>query len=195
MNPATSYSLLSLLVNPTDQPGRQVAWARFVRLYTPVLLAWARNQGLQDATAADFVQEVFLRLANKLASYRPEEGHTFRAWLFTLVRNLYRDFCDTRCNRPLPGSGGLSGVDGGSQPDVAAEMDEREYRLRLTRQAMEVVRERFQPTTWEAFRLLAVEGLPVAEVAARLGISADAAHAGRSRVLAGLREELTEFLE
>jgi RNA polymerase sigma-70 factor (ECF subfamily) len=195
MFPATSYSLLNHLIEPVDPPARQAAWGRFVRLYSPVLLAWARKRGMQDALAADFAQEVFLRLATKLASYRPAEARPFRAWLFTLVRHLYRDFRAARCNRPLPGVDGLSRVGDGAEPDGAAEMDEREYRLRLTRRAMEVIRERFQPATWEAFRLLAVEGLPVAEVTARLGITADAAHAARSRVLAGLREELAEFLE
>jgi RNA polymerase sigma-70 factor (ECF subfamily) len=195
MSPVTSSTLLQRLTEPVDSVTRREAWARFVRLYTPVLLAWVRNQCRQDADAADFVQEVFLRLATRLPSYQREEGHTFRGWLFTLVRNLYRDFCAALGNRALPGAGGLSAVNDSPRPDVLAEMDEREYRLRLTRQAMALVRDQFQPTTWEAFRLSAVEGRPAAEVAAALGVSADAVHAARRRVLERLREELAEFLE
>jgi RNA polymerase sigma-70 factor, ECF subfamily len=195
MNPTTSHTLIQRLVAAPDTPSQEAAWARFIYLYTPVLLAWARNQGLQDADATDFVQEVLVRLAINLTHYKRVEGHSFRGWLFTLVRNLYRDFCNTRRNRPLPGPAGLSGVEGLAAADAIAEMDEHEYRLRLTRQALEGIRGQFQETTWEAFRRLAVEGLPVAEVTSALGITDDAAHAARRRVLERLREELEGFLE
>jgi RNA polymerase sigma-70 factor (ECF subfamily) len=195
MNPSTSLTLLQRLTEPAEKTARQEAWARFVRLYTPVLLAWVRNQGRQDADAADFVQEVFLRLTTRLPAYRRINGHSFRSWLFTLLRNLYRDHFAARRHRPLPGADGLSGVDDGTPPDPVQEMDEREYQLRLTRRALALIRDQFQPLTWEAFQRSAVEDRPVAEVAGALGLSADAVHAARRRVFERLREELGELLE
>lgn len=193
MGPNTSPTLLQRLATSDPVSGRE-AWMQFVGLYTPLLLAWARDQRLQDADATDLVQEIFVRLATKLPAYRRVEGHTFRSWLFTLVRNYYRDFRAARRNRALPGPDGLSAVEGPEPPDVVAEMDEREYRLRLTRRAMDVIRHEFRDQTWRAFELSVVRGLPVAAVASALDVTADAVHSACRRVLARLREELDGFL-
>jgi len=45
----TSPTLLEKL----REPNQGQAWARFVELYTPLLLAWARRIGLQPQDAAD----------------------------------------------------------------------------------------------------------------------------------------------
>jgi RNA polymerase sigma factor (sigma-70 family) len=192
----TSVTLLEKLCRRDDEAAWAEAWARFVRLYAPLLLAWARAHRLQDADAADFVQDVLMRLTVALPRYRRTEGHTFRGWLFTIVANLYRDFC-RKCRGGSPGAGAdaLAGVEGPVSSHVVAEMDEREYRLRLARQGMEVIRADFSETSWKAFQMLAVQGRPVAEVAEELGISADAAHAARRRVIDRLRELLADFLE
>ena len=152
-------------------------------------------QGLQDADAADFVQEVLLHLSRVLGEYQLIEGHRFRDWFFTVVRHLYRDFWRKQKNRQLPGSFGLSGIEEITSPDAVEEMDEREYQLRLTRQCLEVIRSDFSQQTWDAFRLLAVDGRPVEGVMSELGITADTAHSARRRVLERLREELADFLK
>jgi RNA polymerase sigma-70 factor (ECF subfamily) len=192
---STSLSLLQRLANPDNSSERDAAWARFAGLYTPLLLAWARKQGLQDADSADFVQEVLFHLSRVLHGYRRVEGHRFRDWLFTVVRHLYSDFRTQRKNRTLPGTDGLSGFEDTVAPDRVADMDEHEYRLRLTRRCLEMIQGDFTPLTWNAFRLLAVEGRPVAEVVSELGITDDAAHSARRRVVERIREELADFLE
>lgn len=189
----TSLTLLDHLVNPPSEPARQEAWARFVRLYAPLLLAWARAQRLQDADAANVVQEVLIQVFRKLPLYRRVEGYKFRGWLFTIARNKYQDFC--RQHRNPPGADGLSGVEGPVAPDAVAEMDEYEYRLRLVREALAVVRADFAPETLAAFELQAVRGRSPAEAAAELGVGAEAARSAWRRVVARLRDELGDFLE
>jgi RNA polymerase sigma-70 factor (ECF subfamily) len=192
---STSLSLLQRIVSPDNSSERDAAWAHFADLYTPLLLAWSLKQRLQDADAADFVQEVLLHLSRVLPEYRRVEGHRFRDWLFTVVRHLYSDFRTQRKNRTLPGTDGLSGFEDSVPPDLVADMDEHEYRLRLTRRCLEMIQGDFTPLTWNAFRLLAVEGRPVAEVVSELGITDDAAHSARRRVVERIREELADFLE
>src|SRR5262245_6236650 len=61
----TSDSLLHRLRHPSDGE----AWARFIQLYTPVLHRWANRLGLQEADAADLVQDVFGLLLRKLPEF------------------------------------------------------------------------------------------------------------------------------
>jgi RNA polymerase sigma-70 factor, ECF subfamily len=93
----TSLSLLERLRRPDDQE----AWARFVRLYVPLLLHWAGRHGLQPADAADLTQEVLVRLTGLLPSYQRGEGQTFRGWLLRVTQNQCHDFRrhDFRCAR------------------------------------------------------------------------------------------------
>ncbi len=70
------------------------AWTEFVRDYAPMIYRFARSRGLQDADAADIVQDVMRRVGSAIGrlEYEREKGG-FRAWLFTITRNrLYTHF-------------------------------------------------------------------------------------------------------
>lgn len=54
----TSASLLERLARPGDQE----AWERFAKLYSPMILQWERQAGLEENAAADLVQNVFVIL-------------------------------------------------------------------------------------------------------------------------------------
>src|SRR5262245_60997026 len=100
--PVTRPSLLVRIRNRADQ----ASWSEFVELYAPIIYGFARRQGLQDADAADLVQDVLrsLCLAAEQFEYDPARG-TFRQWLFTVVRNRLRDF---RSRLHVRGSGDTS---------------------------------------------------------------------------------------
>src|SRR5262245_44229902 len=82
---STSVSLLERLRRPRDAE----AWARFVALYTPLLLAWAHRLGLQPADAADLVQDVLVLLFQKLPEFTYDPGKSFRHWLHVVLRNKW----------------------------------------------------------------------------------------------------------
>ncbi len=189
----TSATLLNQLRQPDPgHGGSPAAWERFVRLYTPLLFHWARQQGLQEADAEDLVQEVLVKLIRELPGYQPGPGQSFRGWLFRVSVNQCRDFRRRRATRALPGDAGLSGV---ADACPAAELEEAEYRRLLVRQGLELIRRDFQETTWAAFHAVMVEGRPVAEAATELRLSANAVYLARHRVLARLRQELDGLLE
>src|SRR5271155_2115535 len=99
-SPATRASLLVRL-----RDGEAAAWQEFVRLYAPLIYGFARKRGLQDADAADLMQEV-LRSVSSAAhrlEYDPARG-TFRGWLFTVTRNKVFNFLESR-GRRVQGSG------------------------------------------------------------------------------------------
>src|SRR5262245_32982810 len=82
----TSISLLERL----RQPQEEQAWRRFVDLYTPLLYFWARRTGLQEADAADLVQQVLAILVRKLPEFSYDREKSFRNWLRTVTLNEWR---------------------------------------------------------------------------------------------------------
>jgi RNA polymerase sigma-70 factor (ECF subfamily) len=164
-------------------------WKRFVLLYTPLLLSWARRLGFDDA-AEDVVQEILAHLITALPHYQRRDGQPFRSWLFRLARNRAEDFRRCRANRPLPG------IEAECDPGTAVdEPDEAEFHHELVHRALELVRGDFRDVTWQAFVEVALDGRPAAEVAARLGMTVRAVYKARGRVLARLREEIGDALE
>jgi RNA polymerase sigma-70 factor (ECF subfamily) len=184
----TSPTLLERLRRPEDSP----AWERFVRLYTPLLLNWARRQGLQDADAADLVQDVLVKLYRLLPSYERGPGQSFRGWLSRVLVNQARDYRRARATRGLSPADGLDGV---GVADPTPELEEVEYRQALVHRGLELVRGHFSDTTWRAFTGVLVAGRPAADVAAELGVTENAVYLARHRVLTRLREELEGLLD
>src|SRR6185436_12198351 len=86
--PATRASLLVRLRDARDAD----AWSQFVDVYAPLIYGFARKQGLQDADAADLVQDVLRLVAQAIGrlDYDARLG-SFRGWLFTIARNRLRD--------------------------------------------------------------------------------------------------------
>ena len=68
----TSISLLEQL----RQPGDQASWARFVRLYYPLIYDWARRAGAGPEDAADLVQDVLTVLIRRLPEFKYDSSKT-----------------------------------------------------------------------------------------------------------------------
>ena len=190
--PITRPSLVLRLRNHQDFE----AWAQFVDLYAPVIYGYLRKRGLQDADAADLTQMCLRQVASHVGSMEYEaRAHSFRGWLFTIVRNKLRDFHDKP--RHLVQGSGDSGVQRllENQPaplaDESAEW-EREYQSGLFAWAAEQVRPTVQESTWDAFRLMAVEGRSGQETANRLGMTVAAVYLAKSRVMMRLRTVVRE---
>jgi RNA polymerase sigma factor (sigma-70 family) len=187
-SPATRASLLVRIRDPHDKE----AWRQFVDIYASVVYGFARKRGLQDADAADLMQDVLRAVAVSAGrlDYDPERG-SFRGWLYTVTRNKLYNFLNGRKNHER-GSG-----DSGAQerleeqavdPDDAGVLWDQEYERRLFAWAAEQVREEFQEATWQAFWQTAVEGKGAKEVGSELGMSLGAVYVAKSRVLARLKE-------
>jgi RNA polymerase sigma-70 factor (ECF subfamily) len=180
------------LLNRLQQPNQPAAWERFVRLYTPLLVVWAGRQGLRGEDAEDLVQEVLVKLLNKLPTYKRGEGKSFRAWLSRVTVNQCHDFRRRKATRALPGADGLSGA---ADDSPVAELEEAEYRRLLVRRGLELIRPDFGESTWAAFLGVVVEGRPVAEVADELRTTRTAVYMARHRVLTRLREEIDGLMD
>jgi RNA polymerase sigma factor (sigma-70 family) len=190
-SPLTVGSLLLQLHGP---PSDEAGWADFVRIYGGPVLRWCRQHGLQEVDAQDVAQEVLAKFWNRAATFEYDPARRFRGYLRRIVVSAVSDWSTRRGSRPL-GSGQDSETVLASLPareDLIARI-EAAYDTELVAAAMREVEARVQPHTWSAFRLLAIEGLPGAEVAARLGMEVNTAYVARKKVQRMIREVATRL--
>jgi RNA polymerase sigma factor (sigma-70 family) len=185
----------SLLVRIRDLQDRQ-AWMQFVDLYAPLVHAFSRRHGLQDADAADLTQVVLRAVASAAGrlEYDPQRG-SFRGWLFTIVRNKLRTFLASRAAN-WRGTGDPATqqfLEAQEAPDADPALAwEQEWERRLFAWAAAQVRPHFHESTWQAFWQTAVEGKDLRGVATTLGLTRAAVYLARSRVMARLRQLLQQ---
>lgn len=175
--PETSATLLRTLREARSGVD-DVAWARFVDMYGPVVhhLVCLLSPGISDADTDDAVQDVFVKLVNILRSgaYDPAKGK-FRTYLSTLVRRLlidrYREAAARRRDRQVEIE---VAEEIAVEDDPGAWMDAKwriACRMAAERRVME--ESALAEQSREVWRLLSVDGLSVKEAARRLGIPAN----------------------
>jgi len=190
--PTTRWSLLVRLRDPHDEP----AWTEFTEIYGPLISRLARRKGLQDADAADLVQDVFCAVAKAIEreAYDPAKG-SFRGWLFSIARNLAVTFLIARDRHPRgTGDTGMNGILE-ARPAPSAEdsaIFDAEYQRQLLYWAAEQVRGEFSELTWQAFWQTGVEGRGAKEVAEALGTTVGTIYHYKSRVMARLRLKIEQ---
>jgi RNA polymerase sigma factor (sigma-70 family) len=168
------------------------AWCRFVSNYEPALRAVCRHFGLTGHSADDCCQQVWIKLASAMRRFHYDPGRRFRSWI--------RCYFHSRVMDVLRSSGG----DRATAPltdDVAREpcRADEEYGepcdpeiLAMLRRAVavqEAVSGRVTPDNWEAFRLIAIEGMPVPDAAALLGREYTTIYRAYKRVSRMIAEE------
>lgn len=193
LDPSTHISLLSRL---RQSPADEAAWKEFVRRYGPSISGWCRRWGLQDADAEDVAQQVLLRLARQLPRFEYQRSGSFRGWLRRVAYGAWCDYLDA-CRHPGASGSGDSGVNRlldsvAARDDFLQYLDEEATR-ELLEEAMRQVRGRVQVHTWEAFRLVALEGLSGAEAADHLKMSVGSVFVARCRVQKMLHEEVARL--
>jgi len=165
------------------------AWDEFVEIYAPLIHRYALRRGLQDADAADIVQEVLREFARCVPrfDYDPAAGR-FRGWLHTLTRRAVARQSRQPAARPLPaGSGEAGGPLETAEASAEQAFDDAEYQRAVFAWAARQVRSEVKPHTWTAFWLTAVDQITAAEAARRLGITVGSVYVSKNRVLRRLQ--------
>lgn len=186
--PRTSPTLLGRL---RHAPADQSAWVEFVDRYGRRIYGWCRRWGLQDADAQDVTQMILARLSNKMQEFAYDPTRSFRGWLMTVAHNVWSDFVSDRRRAGLTIGDTtvielLNSVEVGD--DLTRQLDE-ECQRDLLENAMLRVRQRVEARTWDAFRLLALEGRSGAETATQLGMKVATVFVARSKVQRMILEE------
>jgi RNA polymerase sigma-70 factor (ECF subfamily) len=186
---------VTLLARLRQDPTDQAAWRVFVDQYGRRIYRWCRQWKLQDADAEDVTQDILMRLAQKIRTFTYEPSRSFRGWLKTLAHHAWRNFVDSPRR--------AQAAAGGNQLwEVLGTLEAREDLLRKLQEAFDHelleaakvrVCLRVAPHTWEAFRLVALEGRPAAEVAATVQMQVAMVYVAKSKVQKMLQEEIQKL--
>jgi RNA polymerase sigma-70 factor (ECF subfamily) len=190
---STSATLLARL---RQVPADQAAWGEFTERYGPKIFAWCRKWNLQQADAEDVTQTVLLKLAEKMQTFVYDPSRSFRAWLKTITRHAWSDFWDTRGQAMA--AGGTQAVQILHTAEAREDLLQRlegEFDRELLEAAVDRVRGRVTPRTWQAYEMTAIEGRSGAEAAQALGMKVATVFVAKSKVLKLLQEERQKLEE
>jgi RNA polymerase sigma-70 factor (ECF subfamily) len=189
---------MSLLEGLRLRPG-PAGWHRLVDLYTPLVRAWLCRYGVPSHDVDDLTQEVFGAVVRDLPDFRHNaRTGALRSWLRTITVHRLRNYWRNRNGRPVAvgGSGFDEALAQLEDPAGAfSRLWDAEHDRHVLMRLLDRIQPEFEPTTWQAFRILTLEGKPTAAVAKELGLSANAVRIAKSRVLRRLREAATENLD
>jgi RNA polymerase sigma-70 factor (ECF subfamily) len=192
---SSSQTSPTLLGRLRQAPNDRDAWNVFVARYGPRIYGWCRQWNLQEVDAQDVTQSVLLRLVEKMRAFEYDPGRSFRGWLRTLTHHAWSDFLAARRSAEA-GSGDskvlawLQTIE--AREDLFARL-EMEFDQELLDEAMARVRLRLAPVKWDAFQLMALEGLSGAETAQRLGLKVATAFVIRSKVQRMIQDEIRKL--
>jgi RNA polymerase sigma-70 factor (ECF subfamily) len=185
---STNPELLRRVASLWDDP----AWREFFARYAPFVRDRCSVYGLDAGSVDELCQRVWVELAQRMPSYQYDPGRSFRGWLRRLCHhralNLIRE-------RRAHGFEELTEdllIDDRRFDEGAEDGEAAPGRLRLLGEALAVqeeVRRKVKPARWEAFWRVAIEGQPVKDVAAALGLKYATVYAGVGHVARLLRAE------
>jgi RNA polymerase sigma-70 factor (ECF subfamily) len=184
--PATRPSLLLRIRDPRDSE----SWQRFVDIYGPLVYRSCRRRGLQDADAAEVMQEVLLQVNRSMAQfeYQPDQGR-FRNWLGAVIRSklsrLHRR--DQRSHEKI--------LEEECRAVARDTQWDEEFNRYVLETALEQIRPHFTDRTWQAFEQVWIDRVAASEVAQRLGEPLDRIYVAKSRVLKRLQAAVQELAD
>ena len=182
---STSHSLLRRVKrNDAD------AWQRLIELYTPLICYWCRRSRLGPEDTEEVTQETFRAVYSGIGGLRhggPDD--TFRGWLRTIVSSKIANLIQRQRHSPGAAGGSAAIRQIEQLPDLVDD-EETSVVNSLYQRAMQLIEDKFEPKTWQAFLLVVVQELSPEDVADRLGMTPGAVRNARWKVLRELRMQL-----
>ena len=166
--------------------GDREAFGELVGRYQRPLMAKALRYTRQLEDADDLVQETFLRAWDKLGSFRDESR--FGGWLFRILGNLAADR-GRKSGREVGGGDELAAA----QPSELRGPDERLLQQEVVARVHETLKTIPEGRKKEVFLMRFVEGLPIHEIADKLGVHSGTVKVHLFRLTRDLRARYREL--
>jgi RNA polymerase sigma-70 factor (ECF subfamily) len=191
VNDSTSTSLLRRAVACESD-----AWERIVTIYSPLVRQWCRQAGIPDHDIPDVSQEVFAAVSANLGKFQADRPDTtFRAWMRGIARHKLLHYFQGRGEPAAGGTDAQMRLQQVPTPPDELELSEAPADVAgVYHRAVRLVRGQFEERTWQAFWRVVIEDHSPTEVAAEMGITANAVRQAKSRVLRRLKEEMGELI-
>jgi RNA polymerase sigma-70 factor, ECF subfamily len=171
-------------------------WREFDAIYRPMLSAFLRKQHLNESDAEELVQEIFVKLLDKIQTY-DRERIRFRSWLFAVAHNALVDKARRRASFKKAIGGWVAHVLRSTASDSTklAEQWVKHHREKILAHALETVRGHTSAKAWACFEQRLLRARPASEIARELGIEPGAVHVNAHRVLKKVRAVCQKFDE
>ncbi len=170
------------------------SWQQLVDLYAPWIHRWLRRHKAPVQDEEDIIQEILSVVVKKLPDFEHNrQAGAFRSWLRAITVNRLREYWNSsQAGLVAPATGDsdfLKMLEQLEDPSSnLSRLWDQEHDQHVTRRLLEMIKPDFEPTTWQAFRHVVLDGVKPADVAKELGIPTNAVYIAKSKVLGRLRE-------
>lgn len=188
----TRASLLIRLRDPEDSD----AWDTFHRRYSNLILSFAMRRGCTRPMAFDVLQETMITLMRIMPAFTYDRSRgQFRSFLLKIVQNhLVNAFRRERRYAKADTDDGLPAerrADDAPDPAAALEADwDHEWQKSCMLEALERVRRRCTPHTFQVFRQYVLEQRPMEQICKELDTNRNTVYQHRARLIRMLKEEV-----
>ena len=182
----TRRTLLERLHDKNDDS----SWKEFVETYRGYIFVVIRRMGIDDASTEDLVQQVLVKLWDKLPEFSYDSKRRFRSYVATITRNKVNDF--VRSLRAEQKRIDKKYSDDSLQVIEVPEVEviaQQEWELFIANRALQNIRESFSGNAIEVFERM-LNGEDPEEIAATLEIKKNSVHQLNKRVKEKMIEEI-----
>jgi len=165
------------------------AFAELVRRYQKKVFAVGYGFFRDRDEALDIVQETFMRIHDKIGSFRPQGS--LQAWIFRLAHNL----CIDRYRRRGGRGQRECGLEEVAERELAVHSGPQEaWRQQRRQQAIEAALDQLSPRQRSLFVLKYRQGLTLQQAAGVMAVTLGTAKALHHRALGRLRREMAPWI-
>jgi RNA polymerase sigma factor (sigma-70 family) len=174
------------------------SWRQFYQFYQPLLARYMRRLGLDDHTANDVIQDVFVRLLQALPTFQLESKRgRFRSYLWRLTYSALVDQArrvKARRQAEEEWVKRFQRDDEAESQKLHVELNEFNHQ-QILELAMPRVRSMTSSRAWKCFEERCLRDRPGAVIAAEMGMTDKAVFVYASRVLKAVRAQCTALAE
>lgn len=194
MNTPSFFVTTTALLDGLHEEGNRAAWDEFDRRYRPILVAFLRRTGLDEADAADVAQETLTCFVQDYRRHKYDRAQgRLRSWLIGIARCRVADLWRSAGRRrELRGESAIVNLPAEADADSTWEEEERRF---IFQQAIRELREttRFNERTIEAFERVVLRREPVEAVSTQIGLSPQEIYNAKNRVVEKLRDIVKRY--
>jgi len=186
----TSKTLLSKITH-----GDEIGWREFYGTYRALIIyKGMEDYSLQGEDLETLLQDVMLSVfrSSGAFNYDPSLGR-FRDWLRKIIDARANDILRVKYRRKHEDALKENFLDAAPSKSALEKQWDYEWYLHVLNQALDELKQRIEPLTYQMFELYALKEMAPAEVAYILRVKKNAVYLAKKRALDMLREIIPEM--